>query len=72
MTINGGTKLGRYEIGSKIGQGGMGEVYLAEDTKLHRRVAIKFLPVDSIADDHANKRLLREAQARRPSSRHSG
>ncbi len=41
----------------------MGEVYLAEDTKLHRRVAIKFLPVDSAANGQANKRLLREAQA---------
>ncbi|MCA1602434.1 MAG: serine/threonine protein kinase, partial [Acidobacteria bacterium] len=63
MTLVAGTKLGRYEIRSKIGEGGMGEVYLAEDPKLHRRVAIKFLPGDSIADDHANKRLLREAQA---------
>jgi eukaryotic-like serine/threonine-protein kinase len=41
----------------------MGEVYLAEDTKLHRRVAIKFLPTDSVANEQANKRLLREAQA---------
>ena len=38
-----GTKLGRYEIRSKIGEGGMGEVYLAQDTKLDRKVAIKFL-----------------------------
>src|SRR5262245_30784737 len=58
-----GTTLGRYEIRSKIGEGGMGEVYLAEDTKLHRRVAIKFLPVDSASNEQANKRLLREAQA---------
>jgi serine/threonine protein kinase/tetratricopeptide (TPR) repeat protein len=61
--IEEGTKLGRYEIRSKIGEGGMGEVYLAEDTKLHRRVAIKFLPADSVANEQANKRLLREAQA---------
>src|SRR5215510_4377131 len=43
MTLAAGTKLVRYEIRSKIGEGGMGEVYLAEDTLLHRRVAIKFL-----------------------------
>jgi serine/threonine protein kinase len=42
VTIPSGTKLGRYEVRSKIGQGGMGEVYLAQDTKLDRRVAIKF------------------------------
>ena len=41
--IEAGTKLGRYEIRSKIGAGGMGEVYLAEDTTLHRKVAIKLL-----------------------------
>jgi serine/threonine protein kinase/tetratricopeptide (TPR) repeat protein len=38
-----GTKLGRYEVRAKIGQGGMGEVYLAEDTQLGRKVAIKLL-----------------------------
>jgi serine/threonine protein kinase len=46
MAVNTGTKLGRYEIRSKIGEGGMGEVYLAEDTFLHRKVAIKFLSAD--------------------------
>ncbi len=44
MTLVAGTQLGRYEIRSQIGAGGMGEVYLAEDTELRRTVAIKILP----------------------------
>jgi len=61
--LSAGTKLGRYEIRSKIGEGGMGEVYLAQDMKLDRHVAIKFLSGNSTTDSLANKRLLREAQA---------
>lgn len=57
------TKLGRYEIRSKIGAGGMGEVYLAEDTQLGRRIAIKLLPAESASDKKANRRLIREARA---------
>src|SRR3989442_1370179 len=63
MTIAPGTKLGRYEIRSKIGEGGMGEVYLAQDTKLDRKVAIKFLPERLVVDEQARKRLVREARA---------
>ena len=48
--IPAGTRLARYEIRSKIGEGGMGEVYLAQDTKLDRKVALKILPADVAAD----------------------
>jgi serine/threonine protein kinase len=44
LTITAGTRLGRYETRSTIGAGGMGEVYLAEDIRLHRKVALKVLP----------------------------
>ena len=57
------TTLSHYRIVSKIGAGGMGEVYLAQDTKLNRKVAIKFLPESLTADEQAIKRLVREAQA---------
>ncbi len=57
------TLLGHYEILSKLGAGGMGEVYLAEDTRLDRKVAIKLLPSTSTADEQAKKRLIREARA---------
>ncbi len=52
-----------YQIESKIGEGGMGEVYLATDTKLDRRVALKFLPESLHRDEEARLRLLREARA---------
>ncbi len=52
-----------YRLIDKIGQGGMGEVYKAEDTKLGRFVAIKFLPEDATLDVVANRRLLKEAQS---------
>src|SRR3989440_1497660 len=63
MTLAAGTQLGRYEIRSKIGAGGMGEVYLAQDTELDRKVAIKFLSKNLVADEQARKRLVREARA---------
>ena len=52
-----------YRIIQKLGAGGMGEVFLAHDTKLERKVAIKMLPAKSIDDAHARKRLFREARA---------
>jgi eukaryotic-like serine/threonine-protein kinase len=58
-----GSQIGHYRILSKIGQGGMGEVYLAEDLRLDRRVALKFLPQDQAADETGRRRLLREANA---------
>jgi eukaryotic-like serine/threonine-protein kinase len=58
-----GTKLGRYEIRSKLGEGGMGEVYLAEDTKLNRKVAIKILPAKLASDKDRMRRFVQEAKA---------
>ncbi len=63
MTIAAGTTLGRYEIRSKIGEGGMGEVYLAEDAQLRRRVALKISPSDIAANQDRMRRFVQEAQA---------
>ena len=54
---------GRYRILSPLGAGGMGEVFLAEDTRLERRVAVKLLPGSAEADSVARERLRREALA---------
>ncbi len=63
MTIDDGTKLGRYEVRSKLGAGGMGEVYLAEDTELHRKVALKVLPADVVTNQDRIRRFKQEATA---------
>jgi serine/threonine-protein kinase len=60
-----GERIAHYEILALIGSGGMGEVYLAHDTKLDRNVAIKLLPPELEVDEQAKKRLLREAKASR-------
>jgi serine/threonine protein kinase len=63
MTLASGTKLGRYEIRSKLGAGGMGEVYLGEDTRLHRKVALKILSIELAANKDRMRRFEQEAQA---------
>lgn len=55
--------ISHYRIIKKLGAGGMGEVYLAEDTSLNRKVAIKFLSSESSNDVNANRRLIREAKS---------
>jgi serine/threonine-protein kinase len=57
-----GRTLGRYRILNKLGQGGMGEVFLAEDVSLERKVAIKLLPASLEQDSLARRRFLREAK----------
>src|SRR5262245_57396900 len=58
-----GTQVTHYRIVSRIGQGGMGEVYLAQDLTLDRRAALKFLPATQSSDESARKRFAREAHA---------
>lgn len=58
-----GARLGHYEIVGLLGAGGMGEVYRARDTKLHRDIALKLLPPDTSADPQSRQRLEREARA---------
>src|SRR5947199_2199270 len=58
-----GVTLSHYHIVSKIGAGGMGEVYLAQDTKLDRKVALKILPPDVAAHSDRMRRFVQEAKA---------
>ena len=63
MTLAPGTRLGRYQIHSLLGAGGMGEVYLARDTQLERSVAVKILPADLVESTDRVHRFVREARA---------
>ncbi len=63
MSLSPSTNLGHYEILTQLGAGGMGEVYLAQDTRLNRKVALKVLPADLINNRQRLLRFEREAQA---------
>src|SRR5437870_4548875 len=63
MTLLAGTRLGRYEIRSQIGAGGMGDVYLAQDTTLDRKVALKILPEAVASSERRMQRFVQEAKA---------
>ncbi len=58
-----GKTISHYKVLEKIGEGGMGEVFLARDLTLARKVALKFLPEELQQDPTARKRLLREAKS---------
>ena len=63
MALAVGTRLGPYEIAAQIGAGGMGDVYRACDTRLHRDVAVKVLPESVAADADRLRRFEQEAHA---------
>jgi eukaryotic-like serine/threonine-protein kinase len=63
MTLASGTKLGRYEIRSKLAAGGMGEVYLAHDATLGRKVALKILPAEVASNHNRMRRFEQEAKS---------
>ncbi|MGB7926266.1 MAG: protein kinase [Pyrinomonadaceae bacterium] len=63
MPIDAGTRLGRYELRSRLGAGGMGEVYLAWDSKLERTIALKILPAEVSSDKRRMHRFKLEARA---------
>ncbi|MFS8084288.1 MAG: protein kinase domain-containing protein [Acidobacteriota bacterium] len=61
--LSANSTLSHYRILSKLGAGGMGEVYLAQDTKLDRKVALKILPEDLASDAERMRRFVQEAKA---------
>src|SRR5262245_3880115 len=63
MSLLAGTRLGPYEIEMSLGAGGMGEVYLARDIRLGRKVAVKVLPEAVSGDRESRDRFDREARA---------
>ncbi len=63
MELSSGTRLGRYEIRSRLGAGGMGEVFLAYDAELEREVAIKVIHQDAEGSSDRSRRFLQEAKA---------
>ena len=63
MSLPDGTRIGRYVIRTLLGAGGMGEVYLAEDLELRRKVGLKLLPADFAADKDRLNRFRHEALA---------
>ena len=63
MAFAAGERVGPYEILALLGAGGMGEVYKARDTRLHRIIALKILPAEKVADADRRRRFLGEAQA---------
>jgi eukaryotic-like serine/threonine-protein kinase len=62
MSVTPGVRLGAYEIATLMGEGGMGQVYRARDTKLNREVALKILPEAFALDPDRLARFKREAQ----------
>jgi non-specific serine/threonine protein kinase len=62
VVLTSGKQVHHYRIVEQIGAGGMGEVYLAEDSKLNRRVAMKFLPAHLVSNEEIRTRFVREAQ----------
>jgi serine/threonine protein kinase len=63
MSLAPGSTFGRYQVLSTLGAGGMGEVFLAHDTRLNRRVALKLLRSDGSLDPNQLERFVQEARA---------